>query len=76
MDTTVELRLVKLVWLDACASVGWGNYPTPSHCVTVGWLVEEEETHYVIASTMGNDPVEYNASMAIPKGMVVSLEDM
>lgn len=65
--------LVEIFWYDTSAQeTGWKSVvdkiePTLVH--SVGFLVHEDEEHYVIAMDVANDK-EHNQRSQIPKGMV------
>jgi len=70
--------LVELQWLDAVTHNGWLELDelqkenSPSHTITVAFLVKEDTTALYLASTYHD--VETNAQITVPKGMVLSLK--
>jgi hypothetical protein len=43
-------------------------------CVTVGFLVAEDDAHVMIAATVSED--EFIAAMQIPRGMIQAMDDI
>jgi len=76
--TKVPFPLVEVIWRDADCGSGWERIsegkPDSELCTTTGYLIEDHETHVVIASSFHWDKSaeEYatNARMAIPRGMI------
>lgn len=69
-------RFVRVVWEDAQAIALWtrrGDPIEPQMCETKGHLVEETDTHVIVAATISGE--EWNAGQQIPRKMIVSLED-
>jgi len=70
--------LVELQWLDAVTHNGWLDLDelqkenSPSHTITVAFLVKEDDKALYLASTYHD--VETNAQITVPKGMVLSLK--
>ena len=73
-----ELRIVSVNWLDAVANASWHEPEAePANCITVGFLVAETDLAIEVASTLGmGDEGVVNASMVIPKSMVVEINDV
>ena len=46
----------------------------PQVCVTVGFLVAEDDHHVLIAATISDD--EYTAGMQIPRGMIQQMSEI
>ena len=80
MTSNVKYRFVEVVWLDANRSLGWtlaGEMPQPAKCVSRGWVWQDDAAAVVLYSTITeSDPVEYGETIAIPKGMVVSMKEL
>lgn len=75
MDTA-KLKVVIVRWYDAIAHANW-HIPDAELplCITVGFLVEETDSAVEIASTVGEEMSECNASIVIPKGMIKSIRE-
>jgi hypothetical protein len=73
-----DKRIVAVEWLDAGCDSAWqgaGSLVTPVTCWTVGWLWHEDESMVLIVGTC-NAAGDFNQSMAIPRGMVLTLKDV
>lgn len=72
-----ELKAVLVTWLDAVAYADWH---TPSAdaamCATLGFLVSTTDTAIEVASSVGLGDDVCNASIVIPRGMIVSIDDV
>lgn len=68
MDTTIFV----VKWKDACASAGWVEKTSPelSDCISVGFVVAEDEHALVLTQTV-SAPV-HNGTITIPKNWIVS----
>lgn len=71
---TPKLPLVLIGWLDTLVDNSWIDYkdiepPKPLQCITVGYLVGENDLGVLIASTVAIDG-SINGSTTIPKGMI------
>lgn len=69
--------LVIVYWRDAASDDRWQKISdakemTPEPCRTVGWLLNQNETHYVIAGTVGGD--ECSQIFSIPKAWADKIE--
>jgi hypothetical protein len=75
-------RLVRVHWLDAYSDGGWkdaSEEPKDSPCISVGYLVSETKKYVRLAATVSVDDDgkwHTNATMAIPRGMTISIEDL
>lgn len=76
-------RLVLIRWKDAMGGVraGWRDIKTmtapPADCLSVGWLLLDEETHVKIVPHIAlGDPTEGDAELAIPKVWVAEITDL
>lgn len=75
-------RLVRVFWLDAYSDGGWkeaGEEPKDSPCISVGYLVSQTKKYVRLAATVSVDDDgkwHTNATMAIPTGMTVDIEDL
>lgn len=72
-------KLVEVHWRDAYTIDGWHTWDelmkkvgTGERCKTVGWLVYEDDTRFVLATSLGLDftDSEVGSAWIIPKGMV------
>jgi hypothetical protein len=70
-------QLVMVEWLDATTQNGWSpaeDRREPERCLTVGWLLRDDEIAISIAASLGfDDDGEINgvnAVTTIPHGMV------
>lgn len=71
------MKIVHVVWLDALSIAEWtkrGSEIVPQRCETVGYLVEENSGHVIVAATVSED--EYNAAQQIPRAMIESIVDV
>ena len=72
---TAELSAVLVTWLDAVAHADWH---TPSAdaamCTTLGFLVAATDTAIEVASSVGLGDDVCNASIVIPRGMIISID--
>jgi hypothetical protein len=76
-------KIVRIRWLDICTSNDWesadkGAELSPADCVTVGYLLKETPDVIVVASTWTffEDEAHTNCRTSIPRGCVVSMEDV
>lgn len=73
-----DKRIVLVEWKDAVALAQWSAascLQEPIHAHTVGWLLHDDDSYVQIAATIAVDG-EYNQSMTIPRGMVISMKDV
>jgi hypothetical protein len=73
-----DFPLKEVTWLDAVALSQWmaaGAVQEPIRAVTIGYVLHEDETYIQLAGTVATDG-EYNQSMTIPKGMVLSIKEL
>jgi hypothetical protein len=73
-----EKRHVIVEWLDANCDSSWqppDHIIEPAKCFTCGWVQHENKIFIQIAGTVAEDG-NYNQSMTIPRGMVVSIKDL
>jgi len=69
------MKIVRVTWNDALAVACWTKHVEPMAaqvCVTVGFLVAEDDHHVLIAATISDD--EYTAGMQIPRAMIQALD--
>lgn len=79
VDGQEDRRLVMVEWTDAGCDASWqthGSLLTPSKCMTVGWLMHEDTEFLLVAATVSIASGDFNQSMSIPTGMVVSIKDI
>lgn len=71
--------LLRATWLDAYAENEWA-WEAPEigdgSCVTVGFLVAENDAYLVLAATHGFNDTQSNARFAIPKGCITKRETL
>lgn len=70
-------RLVSVKWLDANAESGWGKATAitgPQQCMSIGWLVRDEEKWIALAGTIGGE--EVNQTISIPRDWIGELVDI
>lgn len=73
-----EKKLVLVEWTDAGCDSSWqtqGSILTPLTVHTAGFLQHEEDTFLMIAGTI-TETGDFNQTMTIPRGMVVSIKDL
>lgn len=75
-------RLVLVVWKDITARADWvGSYEEvleeiqPIRCVTVGWIILDTKDTLILADSATQDRT-LGGTTAIPKGVVVSIEEL
>ncbi len=67
----IKPKPIYIEWLDAVADVGWEISILSEdvcECKTMGFLIKETKTSYIVASTISGD--QSNARIAIPKKWV------
>lgn len=72
-----DFPVVEIVWDDAATEMGWDVRPTaaePQLCLSLGFLVFENEKYVILASTVSGDHV--NSKIQIPRGMIQSMREM
>lgn len=67
-------RLVEVVWRDAHFDLN--DMPELAEMRTVGWLVEDEPTHVVVASERQTAEEYFRAYTAIPRECVAEIRDL
>lgn len=69
---TVDSTVFIVKWKDACASAGWVEKTSPelSDCVSIGFVVAEDEHALVLTQTLS--PPLHNGTITIPKNWIVS----
>lgn len=73
-----EKRLVLVEWTDAGCDASWqtkDSILTPATVHTAGWLYHEEEAFIMVTGTI-TESGDFNQTMSIPRGMVVSIKDL
>ena len=76
--TLTGKRIVIVEWFDALCENGWQGAGTKfkaMHCRTIGFLEQEDADVVAIAGTIAEDGGT-NQIMTIPKGMIISMEDV
>jgi len=71
------MKIVRVTWNDALAVACWTKHVEPMAaqvCVTVGFLVAEDDQHVMVAATVSDD--EYIAAMQIPRGMIRAMDEI
>ncbi len=72
--------LVEIIWLDAKTEHGWepdADVELDINAVTtIGFLLQDNENIVVIASSIDRETATNNGRMYIPKGMVVSMNEL
>lgn len=71
------MKIVRITWHDALAVAVWTKNDEPMEdqvCVTIGFLVSENERHVRIAATISDD--EHIAAMQIPRGMIRAMDEI
>lgn len=70
------MRLAIVEWLDAVADCGWTEsreVPKPARIWSAGWVVANTREHITLATSADEGSEIVNATMTIPRGMVVSV---
>ena len=66
-----------LEWTDALAAVGWTEEPAPpTNNVSVGFIVHEDDDYIELACTYAPDTGQWNATMSVPKNMIVKRDTL
>lgn len=71
------MKIVRVTWHDALAVAMWCKHSEPMAaqvCVTVGFLVAEDDQHVMVAATVSDD--EFIAAMQIPRGMIRAMDEI
>lgn len=71
------MKVYRVTWNDALAVAMWCKRTEPMQpqiCVTVGFLVAEDERHVMIAATVSDD--EYIAAQQIPRAMIQTMDEI
>lgn len=75
----IPYPLVELVWADASGDNGWDvgmkDYEEEL-CLTVGFLIHNDDKHVVVASTIHPGVYGTNARIIIPIGMVKHIKEL
>lgn len=71
------VQIVVIVWKDAVADTGWklaADVEQAHTCTSIGMVVADSDESVVLAGTwsQGDDGMETNNRITIPKGWVVS----
>ena len=77
MNLTKDAKIVKVDWKDAYETNGWSydlSEMVPADCTTVGYLIQDCDTHITIASSTADHGV--CACMTIPRGCIVGITDL
>lgn len=80
----VPYKFVEIEWLDANSSNSWDKkeeLPKAARAVTRGWLSNQTLDELVVSATYSpsdshSEKEEFNQSIAIPMGMVISLTEL
>ncbi len=71
-----EIKAVLVTWLDAVAHADWHEPSAePAVCATLGFLVAVSDTAIEVATSVGLTDNICNASMIIPRGMIISMDE-
>ena len=76
-----EHRLVKVRWLDTILINRWTSLEDaqairPSENISVGWIIEEDESHLTIAASWDIENNNVANCDSFPKVNVISVEDL
>lgn len=69
------VKLVCVVWYDSVSAGGWrdeNSYNKAERCVSVGWLVGQDEYNVAIACSKDEDGEDFLGVVTIPKVAIVS----
>lgn len=72
-----DMKVTVIDWVDIVVYGGWRkDYEKPAVCRSVGYIVEETDTHIVLAATVGGEGEarEWNQCVTIPKGCITKVE--
>jgi len=66
-----DCPIIKITWIDAQADAGWDEPKVDiAHCVTVGFLVGEDDEAICVAGTVSDH--ECNNRISIPKSWIIT----
>lgn len=68
-------KLICVVWYDSVSAGGWcseNNYSQSERCVSVGWLVGQDEHNLAIACSKDEEGEDFLGLVTIPKSAIVS----
>lgn len=71
------MKIVRVTWWDALAVAMWCKHSEPMEaqvCITVGFLVAEDDHHVMIAATVSDD--EYIAAQQIPRALIRAMDEI
>lgn len=71
------MKIVRVTWWDALAVAMWQKTDVPMEpqiCITVGFLVAEDDHHVMIAATVSDD--EYIAAQQIPRALIRAMDEI
>lgn len=71
------MKIYRVTWWDALAVAMWCKREEPMEaqvCVTVGFLVAEDDAHIMLAATVSDD--EYIAAMQIPRALIRQMDEI
>lgn len=71
------MKIVRVIWYDALAVAVWTKCAepmVPQICITIGFLVLEDDHYVRIAATVSDD--ECIAAMQIPKAMIQQMSEL
>ena len=71
------MKIYRVTWDDALAVAVWCKRDEPMErqtCVTVGFLVAEDDAHIMLAATVSDD--EYIAAMQIPRALIRQMDEI
>lgn len=74
------MKVVSITWEDSRQICGWTleEELDDSLCIvkTTGYLIKETEKAYIVALSVGTDPIQYNGINVIPKKSVTRVYNL
>lgn len=77
-----DRRLLMIRWTDAHSAGEWRRLDdavwteAPGDIWTVGWLIDEAETHITVASSVAEDGGQACGDMTIPRGAIQEVREI
>jgi hypothetical protein len=72
-------KLACIVWYDSVSAGGWcseENYSQSERCVSVGWVVGQDDYNIAIACSKDEDGEDFLGTVTIPKASIVSAKEV
>lgn len=72
-----RLKILEIFWYDSWANTGWrndeqqGTTVSSFNCSTIGYLVNEDAKHIVLAQTLSLNDEQHGSIFVIPKVNII-----